>query len=177
MTTNDPNNEPLPAESRAAIDATKDWLQTDPPGIDRVDALAIPSGKIQSHTQPATAAPVVAINPRRRAVTALAQTAAAAAIFIFGFGLGKWTTPPEKTEAQSPAPTAPLPAELVSSTEIKNSSETENTEPAIPTSPPEIRYTDEQGRLIVETTLAGSGARATWIVDAGFQMNPSTAQD
>jgi len=36
------------------------------------------------------------------------------------------------------------------------------------------RYTDERGRLVVETTLKGSGARALWVVDGEFQLAQST---
>ena len=72
------------------------------------------------------------------------------------------TVPPVTTQATpqvTPAPVKPQP---------------QNEDRQLAAAPP--RYTDEKGVIVVETTLKGSGARALWVIDGGFQLAQSSAK-
>jgi hypothetical protein len=97
------------------------------------------------------------------------QGLAACVIFVMGFTLGSSTTAPSQLEqaplqltAQPPVAT-PLPT---AATEAAK-----ETAPRVRKSdPPRTQVVDEGGRLVIETTLAGSTARAVWVVDGNFNL-------
>jgi hypothetical protein len=99
---------------------------------------------------------VVAV--RRRAATRLWQAAAAAALFAGGFALGARSDGSDRSDLSDrsdviAAPDPPAP-------------------PSVPAaSPPRVYGTDERGRITIETSMADSRSRATWVVDADFSIH------
>ncbi|MCX7047734.1 MAG: hypothetical protein NTX50_19890 [Candidatus Sumerlaeota bacterium] len=121
---------------------------------------------------------------------------AAAAIFVAGFALGRTTqrgVAPQPTHnetiAQAPhppiaAPTTPgsyqaappsapaIPAtnQQANATTSPSESQTANAGHDEMAGVPFQQYSGEDGRLVIETKLKTSGARAVWIVDGKFQV-------
>jgi len=145
---------------REAMDAAQQWVEAKAPGVERVEALAIPT--MPRH-------PITLNRPSRLASW---RKYAAAALFIIGFGLGMLTQkeismvePPRQLNHESNQTTIKQPSPIA----------TPRVKPSHP-SQPEVALHDEptftrqeDGKVIIETTLHDSGARATWIVDGSFQ--------
>ena len=121
--------------------------------------------------------------PDRRFALGVWRWLAVAAVFVSGFIVGQLSQPkPSVEEGQRPAagpqqPTLP--------TTVEGQGRMESIVPHV--SPegatrlatrPELgqpqRYTSEEhGRLIIETTLRNTGARALWVVDGAFGLTQS----
>ncbi len=141
---------------RDAMEAAQQWFDDDAPGVERVAALAVP-------TMPRLDKPFRFASWRKYA---------AAALFIVGFGLGMLTQkeinfvePPRQLNHDSNQTTIKQPSPIA----------TPRVQPPHQ-SQPELALNDEptftrqeDGKVIIETTLHDSGARATWIVDGSFQ--------
>ena len=165
-------------ECRRTLDTAREWMMQEAPGIERVDALAIPrmvtaQDKVQE-ISPRQPAEVLA---RPKYLSFLRYAMAAAAIFIVGFFLGnQWplsfgTGAPEisqkpqleiEKEADLPSPLPIEPGETVKSRLADLGARRS--------------VTRQNGRLIIETTLKDSDARALWVVDAGFRLAQSSSQ-
>jgi hypothetical protein len=139
--------------TRATLAETRAWLAADPPGIERADALAIP-GLV---TSVGAARRVVQFRP-------LWQAGMAAALLLGGFLIGRASGPSGFT-AGAPANVA----------EHVQRPETKDADAATPASErrqaaPERRVRDQNGRLVIETTLADSGAHAVWVIDGAARI-------
>jgi anti-sigma factor RsiW len=157
---------------RRALDAAREWMSAEAPGVERVASLAIPSLVKRTDSVHAADAPLPSARPSARVwrIRSLAWGAlAAAAIFVAGFCLGQIT----------PRAGVPAPSGSAERPSVKQGATPAPTPRAMPT--PESgqvevaaahaqRYTDEHGRLVIETTLKGSGARALWVVDGKFSL-------
>lgn len=169
-------------ECRQALDAAREWMMQEAPGIDRVDALEIPrmvtaQEKLQeiSLRQPAE---VLTSRAKPKYSSFLRYAMAAAAIFIVGFFLGnQWPLsaqigapeisqkPPLQIEKEADLP-SPLPIEPG-----------ETVKSRLADLGARRSVTRQNGRLIIETTLEGTNAHVLWVVDAGFRLaQPSTQQ-
>lgn len=178
--------------ARRVVAAAQDWLDAEAPGIERADVLAAPHLKATSDIAVAYCSPIEARRaapPRRRFAPAF-QFAAAAAIFLIGFWLGTRTSG-EAGDASRQSPIAisnqnsdgTPPAPEVTPA-LAEPSPTPSTRPAPPqpghalAQGPQYK-TDDQGRLIIETMLAGKESatpaaprpRAIVVVDGGFRLN------
>lgn len=169
-------------EWRQAIAAARDWVESEAPGVERVDSLPIPS---VSRATLAKDFPLRLPQAARRA--SLWRWVAVAAVFLAGFVVGHLSQPKppagdrERPTAGIQEPTvqitgegqretgpmrAQVPARLADLPEPARPSHPERTRPA--------RFTSEDnGRLLIETTLQGSGARAIWVVDGNFELTQS----
>jgi anti-sigma-K factor RskA len=153
---------------RDALEAARDWMNADAPGIERVAQLDIPR----------LGPP--AIRSRRSArvfsVRSLAWRAvAAAAIFAAGVFIGQTTK--QGTAAQKPGSfdATQVPGVVKpDKTPAPQPGQLSPEEPRMELASAPTRVTDEKGRLVVETTLKGSGSRALWVVDGGFQIAQSS---
>jgi hypothetical protein len=160
---------------REALEAVGEWMAMDAPGVERVATLAIPSVAGKQYADD-TAKRVVF--PRKEPVWLFRfrplawGSLAAAVIFVAGFYVGQMThggavpLPGDRADSQAfqnEVKPTPTPSE-------RQPSERGQIEAA---GVPVQRYTDELGRLVVETTLQGSGARALWVVDGKFQLAQS----
>jgi anti-sigma factor RsiW len=150
---------------RRALDAARDWMAADAPGVERVAQLAAPSLHGRENRGGA----------RARVLTIRAfvwRAMAAAAIFALGIVVGQKTghlpaAPNAPGLVQTtPTPGGTGPAQSPPVQREKTPAEEARVEVAGLSS----RYTDEKGRLIIETTLKGSGTRAMWVVDGTFQL-------
>lgn len=176
------------AEWRAAMDAGREWAAGAVPGIERADKLGIPEGASMARVIPARGIR----RGRSRRFHYASRFMAVAAVFAAGFAIGKWsqteTTPadrPGSAQLTASAPAISTPATPPGSQEtpappvVKASSEAApppTSKPA-PAEPPTFHYTDDKGRLVVETTLKESGARALWVVDGAFRLADSSKNE
>lgn len=167
---------------RAAYGLARDWADEPVPGIERAEQLAVP--QLAPTQKPA--ARIVDVRPRR----VLWQVFAAAALFAAGFVLGNMsgfgthtgaTTPALKnSDAAQVQPLAPVqpPASSVEPTRTPLPEDADQgvaVEKEQPSQPPSPLYMkQENGRVLVETTLKQSGARAMWVVDGRFQLAQTT---
>jgi len=153
---------------RDALEAARDWMNADAPGIERVAELEMPRLG-PPEIRPWRSARILSVRPF------VWRGVAAAGIFAAGVFIGQMTkqgaavqkpgsleattmphaVQPEKTPA--PQPGQPIPEE-----------------PGMELASAPTRVTDEKGRLVVETTLKGSGSRALWVVDGSFQIAQSS---
>ena len=148
------------------LGAARDWMEADPPGVERIAQLTVPP--VSPRHARGGKAHIVSVHPH------IWQGFAAAAIFVAGVLVGHMfqanakpdhpviTVPPVTTQATpqvTPAPVKPQP---------------QNEDRQLAAAPP--RYTDEKGVIVVETTLKGSGARALWVIDGGFQLAQSSVK-
>ena len=165
-------------ECRRALDTAPEWMASEAPGIDRVDALAIPrmvtaQDKVQE-IAPRQPAEVLA---KPKYLSFLRYAMAAAAMFIVGFFLGtQWPL-----SSQIGAPEISQKPQL----EIEKEADLPSPLPIEPGETVKSRLADlgarrsvtrQNGRLIIETTLKDSDARALWVVDAGFRLAQSSSQ-
>lgn len=134
-------------EARAALALVHEWLDEQPPGVERVAALAIP-------------APVVALPAPR--IARWMQVAAAIALLAVGFALGRLS--PTQPSAE-PVP-SPFAEEQPAGRDTPRSAPARDGD-ALATATPRRTY-DDQGRLVIET------AHATWIVDATLDLSTPT---
>ena len=134
---------------RATLGIVEDWMESDPPGLDALESLPVPEPTVIS----------IRTKGWSRVSRYAAQAAAACLIFFCGYLFGNQTT-----EAPKMKPTP----EVVQ---------------APPTAPPTVEPTpepkprrghhrtyEEDGRIIIETTLPASGGSAVWVVDGNFRM-------
>ena len=173
---------------REALAAAQEWFEAEPPGVARADALPIPS-----LAPPVTSEHVIAIGERlrigrRRASGARVrfwamQALAAAAVFVIGFAIGHRAPAPAAssttdrsvtlTGAGSQISAPPASVALPASTQsipVQPVAEEPAQSPEPENFPPIETAREENGRVIIETTLRGSGARALWVVDGSFQV-------
>ncbi len=173
-------------EADPALALAREWIQEEAPGAERADELVCPP----LHTGPAR----VAHHPLVPAW--FWQGAAAAAIFIIGFGMGQIAplidaTPPAPVQTSydhyqlqapvaepsaSPAvpatPVQPEPADAAPPAEPQPPASPARQEIRLAQADPPPRYvSEENGRVTIETTLAGSGARAVWVIDGNFRLS------
>ncbi len=165
-------------EWRRTLDTAREWMMQEAPGIDRVDALEIPRMvTAQDKVQEISPRQPVEVLAKPKYLSFLRYAMAAAAIFIVGFFLGtQWPVsakigapeiaekPPVEIEKQAdlPSPSLPQPGETVKSRLAEFGARRS--------------VTRQNGRLIIETTLKDSDARALWVVDAGFRLAQSSSQ-
>ncbi|MCX7016020.1 MAG: hypothetical protein NTW86_26265 [Candidatus Sumerlaeota bacterium] len=181
-------------EWREALAAARAWAVAEPPGVERADSIQVPSAAVrsiatrrigrQSARRPARVVEVSWLRLARRA-------AAVAAVFVVGFGLGRLTNAPV-SGSPKPTNTTPAAGEAVPnavevaatpSATVKLAPTNESAPAAAPASrqarheqqaiasaAPPFYKTEENGRLILETRLRGSGGSATWVVDGRFRM-------
>ncbi len=157
-------------EWRRALDAAREWMMQETPGIDRVDALEIPhmvtaQEKLQE------------ISPKPRYLPFLRYAMAAAAIFIVGFFLGtQW---PLSARIGAPMISEKPPLEIEKEADLPSPSPIQPVE-TVRSRLAELdarrSITRQNGRLIIETTLKETNARALWVVDAGFRPAQSSTQ-
>lgn len=155
-------------ECSEALAAAREWFEAEPPGAARADALAIPALVVDARgAGGGVCAP-------RRFYRVLARGLATAAIFVVGFLAGR-LSPAPPAPAPAPArvvlaiPTSPTPAPPPAPV-VTAPAPAPTPEPTPTPAPPARSVREEDGRVIVETTLAGSGGRALWVVDGGFQV-------
>lgn len=165
-------------EVEKTIDSAREWVLSAPPGAERLDSLKAPQLVRSLSVQ----------RPRAWFLRGYGWRAAAAAlIFIAGFAAGRRQTassgeelrPPfeqarhniSQTPAVTPTPAAPKPDAVKDSRAVELAQAAQKTAPA-----PTATYTRQQdGRVIVETTLQKAGTRATWVVDGQFQLAQASA--
>jgi anti-sigma factor RsiW len=159
-------------EFQHALDAAREWMTLEAPGVEHVDALEIPRVA-------ATQEKLREIHPRQLAkpkyLSFLQYGVAAAAIFLIGFFLG----------TQWPLRSIPGPSGISKGLQTQ-----EQVCPVVPSPVPSGRtvesrladlgarrsVTQQNGRVIIETTLKGTNAPALWVVDAGFRLAQSSTQ-
>jgi hypothetical protein len=158
-------------ESRLALEAAGAWFEGEAPGVEQVDKLPAPqvaTGKVVQHPS------------RSIAPVSLWRWVAAAAIFAGGFFMGQQAQlpsgavgegmRPEETSIQRPV----LERESIAAPENTPALEGEVQVALQDVEQDEVepvRYaTEKDGRVIVETTLTGSGAQAFWVVDGSFKL-------
>lgn len=152
---------------REALDAARDWMATEAPGTDRAARLEVPA---VAHRAKAAIKPARIVSVFSRSW--LRHGLAAAAIFLagvyFGFELkGGTPAPSSGVTGAPPGQISPEPVQTAPAPIGHPEPAPAEREVAVL---PNQRYTDEHGRLVVETTLKGSGARALWVVDGKFQL-------
>jgi anti-sigma factor RsiW len=138
---------------RQALAEARDWLRADPPGAERAADLEIPAvpgaGRASEGRSGRSWATVAPLRP------ATARALAAAALFFAGVLVGALAPRAERLGPGGER-TLTAPGETVSQ---------------VPGEPEPRRYVETQnGRVIIETTLQGSGARAVWVVDGKFRL-------
>lgn len=180
------------AQWRKALDAAREWTCADAPGVERVENLQMPV--VPQRAKPVSAAARRHVSQRDFthffSLRWLVWAGAAAAIFIAGFGVGQMAGPGalplprgggkqvvvDKADYPTPTPEmptpSPVPKEQTAATSPTREQPSERGRVEVADIPTQ-RYTDEHGRLVVETTLKGSGARAFWVVDGTFQLAQS----
>lgn len=145
---------------RDAVEAARDWMDADVPGTERLAGLAIPSvaNRVSRHSEPAR------VLDLRRLVRG---AAAAAAIFVFGFYIGHVTqgrapVPVGDSVVENPQPTPTI--------EKPAPPERQSPGPGREVAQARRYFTDERGRLLVETQLADSRGTAFFVIDRSFQL-------
>ncbi|MCB9766777.1 MAG: hypothetical protein H6752_01175 [Candidatus Omnitrophica bacterium] len=126
-----------------------DWMDSDPPGLEALERLPIPEQKILS-IQPTGWNPIAKL---------AAQAIAASLIFFLGYVFGQQTTGgphPDPTSEVAQAPPTQSPSV--------------EPNPELKPRRGHHRTYEENGRIIIETTLPASGGSAVWVVDGNFQL-------
>lgn len=151
---------------RETMEAAKEWQHTPAPGEERVDSLPIPS--------------LV-----RKPIRPLWRRLAAAALFVAGFGLGLLAqremnvldeakrpviSGPELPEKAAMIPTKQTQIPEESNPQVQIIKEENTNRPKVTKASDPIVTQQEDGRIIIETTMQNSGARVVWIVDSGFRL-------
>ena len=171
---------------RAAWDAARDWAQAAPPGLARADAITLASleslGSLESS---ASSSPDKSYRSHRSYGLSLPRVwrpAAAAALLLAGFALGRLSQPAAAPDRSiSSVPTMPSTLSRETSTAAQPTPQPTPTAVSPVAAPPPantdlamsrpaVRTTDENGRLVVETSLQRSGGQATWVIDGSFQI-------
>lgn len=168
---------------REANEAASDWMESAPPGIERVNELAVPRLNVRSVRLRSRFT-----MPRRQVVQ---RAFLVAAIFLIGFWSGRWDSLGE-TQRDSSIPDraieniVPVLSGLdEDGTEVAPAVETDpdssvfrqasNTPTNV--SPVLVRSTtDENGRLIIDTENLTSGLRVRWFVEPAFEIAQSSNQ-
>ncbi len=150
---------------RGMLGEVREWMLSDAPGSERV-----------------VMEPPVSF-PRRRESTVTSasrwryvlQALAACLVFFLGYILGVVTTVPPLSEDLAPplqlvahAPQATPAPSVVPAAIDEPTPPPSEAEPA--RLPVHTQAVDEGGRLVIETTLAGSTSRAVWVVDGNFRL-------
>lgn len=171
---------------REVVAAAEQWAAQEVPGIERADGLTLPS------LHPPRSWPALLSNLRLAGVTAgFRPRWLTACVFAAGFVLGALLfrqAPPSRAPAERE--TGPDTVMIGGRDEEHGTGAESGTDVKEPETPsivepggersrtrvaaaPGPRYvTQQDGRVVVETTLARSGARVTMIVDGGFQFPP-----
>lgn len=161
----------------AALETAREWLESEPPGIERVDALKAPeTAPPQRETR--RPARVVSLFPILR------RMSAAAAIFICGILIGAWM--PKTDGPAGPVKTAKndYPAEQ---REVTVTTTWQSTQPvytltsaepvaqrSITASRAQFRRSEsEDGKMIFENISGSSGTSSIWVIDSNFQIGNS----
>ena len=160
---------------RQAMEAARDWVEAEAPGVERVESLPIPS--VFSAASPEAS---LLRLPGIRPALGVWRWLAIAAVFVAGFLAGHLTqSKPSSGEEQHPAAGLGQPA--VQSA-LEGQGHADSTRPPaalgetakLTALPGPARYSSEEnGRLIIETTLRNTGARAMWVVDGTFGLTQS----
>ncbi|MCE5230824.1 hypothetical protein LLG95_14700 [bacterium] len=151
-----PPEEAARFERDNTLDAAREWVAADPPGLARADQLPIPrvvkdSSFIIHHSS----------FPWRW----LWQPAMAAALFIGGFFLGRVET------VKPVSPDRPITQNAVTPAPAATPRQADDHSTQLAKADRPTRYvTRQDGRMIIETTLADSGAHATWVIDGSFKL-------
>ena len=167
---------------RLSLETTREWLDAEPPGLERVQSLTIPtvaeSAPAEARTSPIRAR-IVWLRP------AMIQGMAAAAIFVGGVLFGMQTGQGgERQPGAVIGPGAPSAIHTPPPTKDVPRSETPREEEAVEsgtalafllgtkgTGNVPARYEQTaDGRMVIETRLAKSGGSAVWVVDGQFQL-------
>jgi len=134
---------------RTTLGTVGDWIESEPPGLDALERLPVPEPKVIS----------IRSKGWSRLSRFAAQAAAACLIFFCGYLFGNQTTEaPEKKPTPEVVQAPPTAMPTVE-----------------PTPQPKPRRGhhrtyEENGRIIIETTLPASGGSAVWVVDGNFRM-------
>jgi len=153
--------------AKEALEAATGWLGAEAPGVERVDDIAVPALRTGKAGWRRIWPQWVPLSP-----TFLVQGAAVTVIFLLGFFIGHETAsdrlPPEPHQDLSAyAPSASNPEEATA----KPTPAVVEDKEGIPADfRPERRVTDENGRIVIETTLSRTGTQAVWVVDGGFSL-------
>lgn len=178
------------------LDTAREWMDAPPPGIEKVAGLSIPPLPLLPAKTPArrVAKRPSVIQSRRPVRTWALQWLTAAALFLLGLFTGRWLFPagpalesPHSIPAahDMQAAPAPLPSPGTVSPSVKRPAAIPPA--AVPNKPAPVMQSDAasgrrapsapvrsvreaNGRLIVESTLASTGAQAVWVVDGNFQL-------
>jgi anti-sigma factor RsiW len=168
-------------EWRKAFAAAEEWAGSEPPGIERAEQIKVPALPIRRTEQLRHVLASLRTGRRPRLATAV--------VFVAGFVLGalmfRQPAPlPSQREGTPVEPPVTVTAEQeetgvpLEDEKAVESKPPEPTEPRQETTETRVaavsqpRYvTQEDGRVIVETTLQRSGARVVMVVDGGFQIN------
>lgn len=157
-------------QTRRALEAAREWYVEEAPGSNRVEDLVIPP---LAHPAARVVGPAQWRRGRSRVFSYMVRTAAAAAIFIVGFYAGHLN----RATGGSPVMHVSENAHVANTNERKvpGSQQITGETPVPQQEPPPVQSArDENGHVVVETTLAGSGGRALWVVDGSFQVASNT---
>jgi len=176
---------------REALAAGKEWLESEAPGADRVETLPIPALDSAS-VLPLSESPVHRLH---KSFAFWRRIAATAAVFAVGFLIGLYVQKesPILNESHS-RPHLALPKErqeestgVIQTGQVQPTPRPSDTKekPVPPESqgvtsrlallPDEKRTREENGKMIIETTLKASGIRAIWVVDGNFEVQSSVS--
>lgn len=165
-------------EWRKAFAAAEEWAGSEPPGIDRAAQIKVPAlpTRKTEHLRRVIASLRTGFRPRL----------ATAVVFLAGFVVGAFLfrQPAPMSSQQEGTPVEPPVTVTVEQqdtgvpVEDEKGPEPEPPEPRQESPETQVaavsqaRYvTQDDGRVVVETTLARSGARVVMVVDGGFQIN------
>ena len=163
-----------------ALTAARQWMDDNPPGLDRVREIPIPqiANAINSTNRRGAdgwLSWLLPIGARRLAIQGLAALLVFAAGYLFGTRKTEPQSSSPAQEARNSEPSRIVPVTATSGPKERRESPAP-TEVASALQPVPRYVSEENGKMIVETTLAASGSRATWIVDGKFQIPSSERQ-
>ncbi|MEN6627274.1 MAG: hypothetical protein ABFD69_13705 [Candidatus Sumerlaeia bacterium] len=147
-------------ERESGLNEARQWLAADAPGLERADELTAP--RLTQLRNPKSA-----IRNFRWAW----QMAAAASIFVGGVCIGRVSAPNRDgkvVESINTPAVSPTPGPGRSGLRPDSGPES-GQRPDLPAAPQRYVRQDD-GRVIIETTLADSGAHATWVIDGSFKL-------
>ncbi len=134
---------------KETLGAVADWVESEPPGMDALENLPVPNPE------------VIQLRPSGwgRFSRLASQAVAACLIFFCGYLFGN--------DAAEIPETKPTPEVVQAPPTVTPTAE--------PTPEPKPRRGhhrtyEENGRIIIETTLPASGGSAVWVVDGNFRM-------
>ena len=136
-----------------AVGAAKDWMHLDAPGVERVEALPIPTVSKRSSAWFGSLFGLYL--PRYTAAAC-----AALVIFLSGYFAGvmsQSSVVPSIQESTVKEAVTPTPSESDAPIQLAHLPDT-------------YRASQENGRVVIETTLKGVGTRALWVVDGKFRL-------